>query len=469
MGGKTKYIAMNTINSFAALTLISCINITTLFAQNSSSVTKRKTNVELDGLIGSVNQIKQEYFKAQDKFGEFTVGEREGSSLENSLITYGDKGEKLEVNYYKIDGNLFSKTKYKYGENGNTIEINSYKSDGSLNIKTIYKYNAKGNEIESNMIKQELGLTFKWVRNYNDKGEQVEAYYYRIGGTGVNDFKGSADRKYIYTYDEKGNTVEVNVFKIDGSLDSRTTFQYDTKGKLNEENKYKADGTLDTKSSFKYDDNGNKIEAIKYKADGTIDTKNIFKYDDKRNKLEEIKFRANGSTEYQYTYEYKFDKQGNWIKQFILKNNIISNAIIRELKYFGDSLKALTWGGVINEGQKNNQNEVSIIKNQNSVKVNDQTGVFQPNGTEYLGKWSGASAGGSCNCLLSISKIGESFQLKSENDCHNCYSFQGIFIKTPEGNLKGGTAVNMLLTFDKINNQIIFSYGPVTQILHKIK
>ena len=75
-----------------------------------------------------------------------------------------------------------------------------------------------------------------------------------------------------------------------GSLARKSTFKYDVKGNMIEHNLYKADGSLYSKTN-KYDEKGNKIESNSYNADGSLREKN--------------------------TYKYEFDATDNWIKHWI--------------------------------------------------------------------------------------------------------------------------------------------------------
>src|SRR5258705_1991052 len=72
-------------------------------------------------------------------------------------------------------------------------------------------------------------------------------------------------------YDDKGNRIETNWYKPDGSLDEKTSYKQDEKGNLIEEICYKSDGSLKSKITPKYDEKGNLIERSEYKTDGKLD------------------------------------------------------------------------------------------------------------------------------------------------------------------------------------------------------
>ena len=97
----------------------------------------------------------------------------------------------------------------------------------------------------------------------------------------------------------------------------------------------------------------------------------------------------------------------------------------------------------------------------------------KPSGSEYLGKWSGATTPSGCPCLLEISRNGESFLLKVDDaQCAShgiCAGGGGLFTLTPDGNLKGGRTGADLISFDKTSNQAVLSALGQLQYLKKIQ
>ena len=168
----------------------------------------------------------------------------------------------------------------EYDKDGNKTEWNRYNLDGSLDKKSTYKYDEKGNRIEKN--------------SYNSDGSYST----------VNNFDG----KSTYKYDEKGNITE-RVLRSDSAQEKRKyTSKYDEKGNKIENNRYNSDGSLSFKYTSKYDEKGNKIENNEYNSDGSLDKKK--------------------------TYEYEYDKQGNWIKRIEFTNGIPEYILERQYEYY---------------------------------------------------------------------------------------------------------------------------------------
>lgn len=108
-------------------------------------------------------------------------------------------------------------------------------------------------------------------------------------------------------------------------------------------------------------------------------------------------------------------------------------------------------------------------------------GPSKPNGSEYLGKWDGATALGGAGipfeCPLDITKNGESFLVSVEGHGGSqsyeeaqhvvCGEYEGIYTLTPEGNLKGGPMGMRVMSFDREKNQVVLSGGGGLQYLRR--
>ena len=53
--------------------------------------------------------------------------------------------------------------------------------------------------------------------------------------------------RFYYSFNNKGNKIELNTFNSDGSLDTKVIYKYDDKDNLIELNRYNPDGSLETK------------------------------------------------------------------------------------------------------------------------------------------------------------------------------------------------------------------------------
>jgi hypothetical protein len=91
---------------------------------------------------------------------------------------------------------------------------------------------------------------------------------------------------------------------------------------------------LDSKRTYKYDDKGNKIEENSYKTDGSLNYRWTYKYDNKGNKIERNTYNSDGSLGDKTTYKYEFDKQGNWSKRIEVKDEMAKYILERQYEYY---------------------------------------------------------------------------------------------------------------------------------------
>ena len=164
-------------------------------------------------LNGKVKSIREIPYKAVEKFGEVAKGDALDIIGENLQITFNEKGNKLEENWFNPDGRLFSKYTYKYDDKGNKLEENSFNSDGSLNSKYTYKYDDKGNKIELNYFNSDGSLFLKSTSKYDDKGNEIERNSF------ISDVNLDDKYTYKYTYDQQGNWIQRIAYKVKNGVE----------------------------------------------------------------------------------------------------------------------------------------------------------------------------------------------------------------------------------------------------------
>jgi YD repeat-containing protein len=270
------------------LTLLLFLTFPHSYAQ---SIRRTKIDSKNIGLRGKVKQVKQDNYVAEEESGKIVQGEKHGNS-----VTI-------------------------YNKSGNIIETNLYDRDGRLYKKNIYTYDKAGNK--TGQVFYNYGSLFEWDSIKSDKkGTLIEIYGYKADS--------SFNHKYIYKYNENNNQTECTIYNPDGSLNYKFIYIYDSKNNQIEENGYRSNGSLDpdARKTYLYDSKGNNIEENSYKPDGSLKIRYLIKYDEQGNKIE-VK---NG--DYTGTWEYTYDKNGNWIKCIDFSNGESKHITLREIEYF---------------------------------------------------------------------------------------------------------------------------------------
>ncbi len=256
---------------------------------------KPKNDLEKMNLKGKVKSLKEFGFKIDENLD----GIIKIDSTRFDTYSFNDKGSIIEV-IMCINSNVFSKLIYKYDNEGNKIEKN-VESHGDLFLKWIYKYDKNRNKI----------IEYEYECNSN-----------------------RLHRKIVYKYDD--NQIKESVCtKPNGRLDWKTTYKYDDRRNKIEMNDYYAKSKLIGKLTYIHDSEGNEIEINNYISDNQLIDKKILKYDEKKNIIEEnwYDFKS-GNLLDRITLKYNYDKQGNWIKKTLFRNDEPMEIIEREIEYY---------------------------------------------------------------------------------------------------------------------------------------
>jgi hypothetical protein len=224
----------------------------------------------------------------------------------SDIATQGLKGkvQTLSEIFYPAERSkkMSSKKIFKYDANGNLTELANYSATGKINSTLKSTYDALGK-----LVKEETILA-----------------------------NGTVDVTSTIKTDAKGNKIEQEDIRPGGNIlfNYKYSYKYDDKGQLIERTAYRGNGKLLFKYNFKYDDNGNKTEWTQTASDSTLIGKVVYKYDNKNNLTEETEYGKDGSVKTNYSYEYEFDRKGNWTRQKKMLNGKVVEIKDREIKYY---------------------------------------------------------------------------------------------------------------------------------------
>lgn len=354
--------------------LLAIISVFLFF--NACTESKPKTDWEVKGLEGNVKSVTEKKYKAEEKFGEVvridtllsvstcffneygfltseevvnyeSIAKEEGYK---KTYEYNEQGLKIKKNEYDFNGELNKNITFEYDEKGVIIQESEYNSDGKLTEKSTYEEGLLDNQTYYDLEGEVIG---KEVYKYNDEGFITENVIYNGEGTLTN--------MYTYAYEQwhkdhyhnwylerlpsekrkngllesiadlgsqssmKKRFVTKQVFQTDSVdkqvathycvFDSRTGLLVEL-GKPNSYSSY-----LNTQPT--------EIEAYYYNDNGDTSTFSRWKYIeatyDKGLKYEGAYMGGNSKIIRDWhirSFEYKYDKTGNWTKQALKKEDI---------------------------------------------------------------------------------------------------------------------------------------------------
>jgi hypothetical protein len=235
-------------------------------------------------------------------------------------------GSETNVNLRTSDFKNIDQTKDKYVK----TDLQDLGLKGKVKVLKQEEYYKGNSESEIGLKTGSNSFSFK----FNETGSKIEERYY--------DSEGMIEDKSEYTYTNDGQKTEKKITDLDNKILQLSQYEYDEFGRLININvtKYEDNSTLDYYMTLKYDENNNEISSITYMPNGkkVQSTENKFennkkiktilyddlespyaiceyKYNEKGDVKKEIFYTGNNLLFEEYSMEYTYDSQDNWIKK----------------------------------------------------------------------------------------------------------------------------------------------------------
>lgn len=188
--------------------------------------------------------------------------------------------------------------------------------------QTTYVYNEKGNLAESAAIEIDgkILITSRYIYDRDGACKEIDKYSgEKLVGKEVNILKGDKLME-VTTFDKNGVSENVCKYEYTGDDVSDGT-TYNAAGEIVSffHNEY-LNGQL--YSQTEKDKSGDITVITKYKRNGNNDV------------IESIFNNPKINGEYKLTFDYEYDKEGNWIKKTQLFNGKIAGVVMRNITYY---------------------------------------------------------------------------------------------------------------------------------------
>ena len=238
-------------------------------------------------------------------------------------VIYKPENGELKNRNDLFDSNLSSCTIFDQSEK--VLEIRRYAKDGSLQEKTIYERNEDGLAQKAMKKNSSDELKSYWNYEYDSNGSMVAVKTY--------DSKGNLTKVQSNKYDDRDNLIEMILLKPGNESGWKFIYKYNSHNKKTERLRYKPDGSLKDRRTYSYDEGGNEILQIKFNPDGSF-MKFVSKYDRMNNMTVQNWLNEEGEQIHQTSFEYVYDKNGNWISKRRSSNGELGMVWERQIEYY---------------------------------------------------------------------------------------------------------------------------------------
>ena len=284
--------------------LIISLFVFIIFSLTTNAQSKKKSDVEREGLRGKVKSVNEKYYEEKRIF----------FGLIPIKVQFWD-----EYKEFNNNGSIIYEEKPSY-------------HGGDYRDREFYKYNERGDCVEKIDSNYENGNKYSYLSRYeyiyDKKGNIREEKWYSYNKLNYN---------YYYKYDDKGNCIEELSKGIKDSTFSKDIYKRDTNGQMIVWERYNKLGDFDSKLVYKLDESGNRIKVEYYNEDLNKERETIYIYNSEGDVIIEIHYDVKSKRTYSKIYSYQYDDNFNWIKRIEYNEDMNVNYITkRKIKYYDE-------------------------------------------------------------------------------------------------------------------------------------
>lgn len=276
-----------------------------------------KTDIEIHNLYGKVKSVKV-YLSEPQKEDEFSRMLRHKGTME-----FNESGGLIKNEQMTLPGALEKLEENTFDDNNR--KIRSEIKDFIFLKHTVEDIVYKDNLISHKFMSKPKADTFKLIYDYNENGKKEKETVYSL-----------KDNKIVkvsdFTYTPNGKPKQKELIMGD-SLKNRiiSKYEYNEKDQLVKITNIYENGAHVSNTKYKYDKKGYLIEKS-YFRDDIIVGRTV--YDRKYNEIYKASYDF-GEIKEELNFEYKYDKNGNWIYGEVLqKENSLDEKSYRVVKKY---------------------------------------------------------------------------------------------------------------------------------------
>jgi hypothetical protein len=262
-------------------------------------------------------------FSGSNLIAQSTVDNLKPKMKLSKEVLYKVENGELKSRTSLFESNLNSYT--IYDKNEKPIEFGQYETDGSIYEKTFHERNDKGDALKAMQKNSSDEVKSYWTYEYDSDNNMIEVKTY--------DSENSLTKIQSNKSDENGNSIEMVLKNSESDIGWKYVYKYNSDNKKIEQLRYEPDGSLLDRRTYNYNEKGNEFEQFQHKPDGTI-MKFVSEYDEMGNLTIQNWFNEQKEQTHQTSFEYVYDKNGNWITKRRSSKGVLSLVWEREIEYY---------------------------------------------------------------------------------------------------------------------------------------
>jgi hypothetical protein len=276
---------------------------------------------------------------------------KSGESFKNDLIQFNLKGKVkkiIEINYsesgkytttiffnedgfiseqssFNPDGSLIRRWKYDYDNQNRKLTRRCYVLNDSLSYTISYYYNKHDSLVSTKQVNGKSSLGPHSIISYDNKQHRINETFW--------DQKSTMETQINYIYSKDGMIIEET--HLDSVLHQtwKQLYNYNTQGLKDEITYVSLQGKLINRIKYKYDNEIIK-EVCFYNSENKLVNTTNYSYNKEGDISETIENDLIQKKLIKHTFEYKYDKHGNWISLTGRLNENVEILMTRKLEYF---------------------------------------------------------------------------------------------------------------------------------------
>lgn len=216
--------------------------------------------------------------------------------------TFSPDGKVVLQTSYNPDGSDRHQLQISYDGEGRMTETRHYTTDGKLADSCVNTYNS-GGKIDSSICKTPAGeVLLDYTYKYDGEGREIELLFRKTG---------SQPFKRLNTYDDQGKLLETASYEGDKPL-PKETYSYDSGRKTRRKIFSLRPGETLEEITI-YNSEGKPAEYLR-NLTGSPTQREVVTYNPGGTYAEDATYLSDGKLLSRTTYEYKYDREGNFIE-----------------------------------------------------------------------------------------------------------------------------------------------------------